>query len=65
MEIPRRMRSASSADIVRITLNTTPVSKENHRKLLSEQKTTQIVSNDNFLQIPEVDGAVGYKRPQS
>ena len=58
--IPRRMRSASSADIVRITLNTTPVSKENHRKSLSEQKTTQIVSNDNFLQIPEVDGAVGY-----
>ena len=64
-EIPRRMRSASSADIARVTLNTTPVSKENHRKSFSEQKTTQLVSNDNFLQIPDVDGAVGYKRGRS
>ena len=64
-EIPRKMRSASSADIVRITLNTTPVPKENHKKIVIGTENTQIVSNDNFLPIPEVDGAVGYKRGRS
>ena len=59
------MGSASLADIVRITLNTTPVSKESHRKSLSEQNTTQIVSNGNFWQIPVGDGAVGYKGGRS
>ena len=64
-EIPQRTRSASSADITRITLTTSPVSKDTHRKSFSEQKTMNIVSNNNFLQIPTADGAVGHKRSRS
>ena len=64
-EIPRRARSASSAGIIRITLNTTPVSKENHRKSFSEQKTTDTVSANNFLQIPTFDDELGPRRARS
>ena len=64
-EIPRRMRSASSADITRVTLTTAPVPKGHHGKSLSVPKATNIVSDNNFLAIPSVDGAVGYKRSRS
>ena len=64
-EIPHRTRSASSADITRITLSPAPMSKGIHRKSYSEQKSTNIVSNGNFLEIPTGDGAVGHKRSRS
>ncbi|XP_028403275.1 ras-related and estrogen-regulated growth inhibitor-like [Dendronephthya gigantea] len=64
-EIPQRPRSASSADITRVTITTTPSGKHNHGRSHSEQRTKHVVTNENFLQIPLVDGAVGQKRTRS
>lgn len=65
-ELPRRTRSASSADITRITLTRAePVLRDNNEENNVEKKSVGFTLKENFLQIPTTDDAIGLKRFRS